>query len=441
MKHVKRYKGLIERIFWLINLRWVAIAGVCFTVFFVHSIFRIPLPVTRIYVVIAFLTAYNIIALAALKHLKRERPGYIAAAANRIANLQISLDLVCLTALIHFSGGVDNPFIFYFIFHVIIASILLSRLASFLQATLAIVLFCSIIFLEYLSVIPHYGLKIFGDHGLYNNLFYISGISFVFTSTLYISVYMATSISARLRRREKNLKEANELLAGKDRAKSRYVLRVTHDIKEHLAAIQGCIEPVTGGFVGPLNAKQMDMLLRANERTGKLLFFIRALLELSSIKLNEHAKRQPFSVSETVKNAVACVRPRAEHKGVILTSRVDASIGNIKGVQTYIEETISNILANAIKYTHKNGRVDLEVKDEGRTILIQIKDTGIGIPGDALPRIFDDFYRADNARKVEIDGSGLGLSIAKEVAERHNGKIWAASEEGRGSSFFIRLPK
>ncbi len=198
---------------------------------------------------------------------------------------------------------------------------------------------------------------------------------------------------------------------------------------------------MTTGITGPLNEKQLGLLKRAVERTDKLLFFVKALLGLSRIKLNGHEAMQYFKVSEAVKNALAYVKPRAEQKGVELTGRIDPAINKIKGVQSYIEETISNLLANSIKYTHKNGKVDLDVTCDEQSILIRIKDTGIGIPNKDLPLIFDEFYRATNARKVEKDGSGLGLSIAKEVAERHGGKIWVESEEGKGSSFYIRLPK
>jgi signal transduction histidine kinase len=100
-----------------------------------------------------------------------------------------------------------------------------------------------------------------------------------------------------------------------------------------------------------------------------------------------------------------------------------------------------NILANAVKYTPCNGKIDIRVNDKGNTILIQIKDTGIGIPNDELPKIFEEFFRASNAKEIEKDGTGLGLSIAKQVIERHNGKIWVESEKGKGSTFSIELPK
>src|SRR3989338_3050967 len=141
MDNLPRNEGLLERLYWLIRLRGIAVIGVISTVFFIGRTVKIPLPYPLLYSVAATLGAYNLFFLRYLNLIKR-RPAYtLDKPASRIANLQISLDLVNLTALLHFSGGVENPFIFYFIFHMIIASILLSRRASFMQATFAGLLF------------------------------------------------------------------------------------------------------------------------------------------------------------------------------------------------------------------------------------------------------------------------------------------------------------
>lgn len=244
-----------------------------------------------------------------------------------------------------------------------------------------------------------------------------------------------------LKKRQRSLKEMNALFIEKDHIKSEYVLRVTHDIKEHLAAIQSCIEPVTGGITGLLNERQMDLLQRAAERTGKLLFFIEALLEITRIKLSKELNLDYFSFKDMLSDCLAHIALRARDKNIYVNSTIEPSIDRIRGSKEYLQETVANLLANSVKYTPRGGKIDIDVKDKGNSVLIQIKDTGIGIPKDELPRIFEEFYRASNARQVEKDGTGLGLSIAKQVIERHNGKIWVESEEGKGSIFSIELPK
>ena len=336
---------LIERICWLIKLRWIAITGVVLTVLFAKQVLNAPLNNLSLYGVAAFLTIYNLIFTLHLKRLGKNKPVQLLLIANRIANVQISLDLLSLTMLIHFSGGIENPFIFYFIFHMIIASILLSRRASFLQATFAVFLFTLMVWLEYAGFLRHYCLKWFILSGLHTNKIYILGVSFVFISTLYLAAYMASSISVRLREREKSLKEANLLLEEKDRIKSEYVLRVSHDIKEHLAAVQSCVEPVASGITGALNSGQKDLLVRAKDRTDKLLFFVKALLEITRIKLSKNIEMGYFSFKDTVDNAIAFVEAKAKAKGIEMAFHMDSGIDLIYGAQIYIEETIANILA------------------------------------------------------------------------------------------------
>ncbi len=148
-----------------------------------------------------------------------------------------------------------------------------------------------------------------------------------------------------------------------------------------------------------------------------------------------------FSFKELLAEAIAQISLKSKDKNIAVISEVESSIDSICGSKEYIQETIVNILANAVKYTPCNGNIDITVNDQGNTILIKIKDTGIGIPKPEQPRIFDEFYRASNAKEVERDGTGLGLSIAKQVVQMHKGKIWAESEEGKGSTFIIELPK
>lgn len=434
----KPQEELIERLYWLIRLRWIAAAGVFFTVLFISRILKFSLPVFALYSVAILLGIYNLIFLLLLTRLKDKEPVIII---NRIANAQISLDLFSLAVLIHLSGGIENPFIFYFIFHMIIASILLSRRASFLQATFAASLFCLIVISEYFGGLSHYCLSRFIIHCQHNNPIYIAGVSFVFISTLYIAVYMATSISARLRQREKFLEEANALLKEKDRIKSEYVLRVSHDIKEHLSAIQATLEPVGMGMTGKLNPKQFDLVQRAIQRTAKLMSFVKALLEITHIKLSKEMKTGYFSFKDMLSETIAYVSAKAKDKNISVNSVVEPSIDRIRGIKEYIQEALINLLANSVKYTPSNGKIDIMVNDKGNSILITIADTGIGIPRDELPRIFEEFYRASNAKEVERDGTGLGLSIAKQIVEIHKGRIWAESEQGKGSTFSIELPK
>lgn len=441
MEKIKSENYLInEHIRWFIKLRWLAILGIVGAVYIAQKIIVIPLPALRLYGVAVFLVIYNtFFSFLVFKPRAKTSKGLLWT--NSIAYAQISLDLLSLAFLIHFSGGIENPFIFYFIFHMIIASILLSRRGAFLQATYAIFLFLFLVFLEYQGYVAHYCLKPIVPYCLHKETFYIFSVSVAFISTLYIAVYMASFISKQLKERERNLEKANKLLNEKDRIKSEYVLRVTHDIKEDLSTIQSCIEPVTEGITGQLNEKQLNLLQRAKKRSKSLIFYVNALLGITKMKLDKKFKTENFSFPQLIQDIAENITPRARNKNIEFTIDVDSSIKRIEGVRVYIQESILNILANAIKYTPKGGKVSLKLTDKENSFLIKIEDNGIGIPEDELEYVFDEFYRAQNAREQEKLGTGLGLAIAKQVIERHKGKIWVESKKGEGTIFYLELPK
>jgi len=114
---------------------------------------------------------------------------------------------------------------------------------------------------------------------------------------------------------------------------------------------------------------------------------------------------------------------------------------NKEGIRIYLEEAISNLLVNSVKYTPEGGDVRLLAEDKGDTVRITIRGTGIGIPRDEVLHIFEEFFRAKNVKQIEVQGTGLGLSIAKEIVEMHKGRIWFESKENKGTSFYIELPK
>ena len=440
MEPVSQNARLAKRALWLINLRWIASVCLFAATFFFGSVLGISMNQTGLYCLVALLASYNVVILLILRRVTRNLDEVPYSAVKRIINFQICADLVILTFLLHFSGGVENPFVFYFVFHMIIASILLSVRESYFQATFAVVLFGSLVLLEYKGVVFHYCLEGFVPGCVVHDSFYALGTFFVFTTVLYLVVYIASYIAVRLRLAERSQKQANSLLLKKDRIKDEYVLRVTHDIKGHLAAIQSCIGVVSSQMVGPLVGKQEEFVNRAHERTKKLTVFVRTLLRLTQMRLSDTIEKESFSISETVRNAVAGASARAESKNISLSCHVDPSVADLFGNQFSIEESISNLIFNAVKYTPENGHVDVEVSSGEGTAVVKVSDSGIGIPEEELPRVFDEFYRASNARKVERDGTGLGLSIVKYIVERHGGRIEVENNEGCGTTFRLTLP-
>ncbi len=243
-----------------------------------------------------------------------------------------------------------------------------------------------------------------------------------------------------LEKKEKALREANAQLKEKDRIKDEYVARVTHDIKGHLAAITSCLYVAAAESSGTLNDKQSDFLGRANRRTAQLTDFVKELLNLTQMRLSGQVRMEAFSLSDTITKALGAVTRKAEDKSITVTSSVDPTIDRITGDEFSINEMITNLLFNAVKYTPEGKTIQLEAARHEDHIRIDITDTGIGIPADEIENVFEEFFRASNAKKSEKDGTGLGLSLVKQIVERHGGTISVRSEEGRGSTFTVTLP-
>jgi signal transduction histidine kinase len=430
---------LIKRAYWLIKLRWIAIAGVCLATFFAHNIMGVSVEDVPLYCVAAALVLENIISLLLLKRIIGA--SFNNAPIKKIINFQITADLVALTILLHYSGGIENPIIIYFVFHMIIASILLSVRESYLQATLAVFLISLLAVLEYKGIIPHHCLEGFVTCNMPQGIFNVLGHVFILATTLYLVVYMTSSISIQLRNQEEAYRQANIQLQQKDRIKDEYVLQLTHDIKGHLAAIQSCLSVLANGIAGPLSEQQADFVSRTHDRTKKLTKFVKALLRLTEMRLSDKFERDFFSLKDTVSIAIESVKTKTEDKNITLSSSIEPTVDKVFGNQFSIEEAITNLLLNSIKYTPTNGTVQVQVKDNGETVLVEISDTGIGIPANEIDKVFDEFFRASNARRVERDGTGLGLSIAKQTIQRHGGHIWVESQEGKCTKISFTLPK
>ena len=142
-----------------------------------------------------------------------------------------------------------------------------------------------------------------------------------------------------------------------------------------------------------------------------------------------------------IQSALEQARVRADDQRLRLTSTVEGHAFEVCGDHLSIEETVTNLILNAIKYSPEETSVEVRAVEDAGHICVSIRDEGIGIPEDELPSIFDEFYRASNARAREKDGTGLGLSIARQIVERHGGKIWAQSELGKGTTVTFSLPK
>jgi signal transduction histidine kinase len=446
---------LSQRIYWLIQLRWLASSAVIYGTFVFTAVFGVRLDPLPLYLIGAAIAVYNSFFTVGIKW-SEAAPGNSQLAQARImANAQIITDLFFLTLLIHFSGGAENPLAFYFIFHVIIASILLSRQATFLQATVAFVFYSGMVLGEYTGIIPHVDLFEPAHSAEIHDGLFVATILLAFGSTLYLAAYMATSIMGRLRARDNEIlglsqqleRKAHELemaydqLSKLEQIKSQHMGRVSQEMRPPLAAIQNSLRGALDGQAGELPAPQRELIARAERRIRGLLALVGDLLILSRARdARLFTNRRAVSPLEIVNKVMATQSPVATSLGVILSVNAPLSTPAMFTDPEALEQLLSNLLSNAINYTPNGGKVELEVDVLGDNIRFRVTDTGIGIPSAEIPKVFNEFYRAENARRYSEDGTGLGLSIVRSIVDTHGGQIDLESQVGIGTTVTVVLP-
>ena len=475
--------ALVARIGLFVRARWIAVAGVIIATLLATRVFNISFPTLPVYIVCACMVWYNLVLFFQARSLNAEASGSpspnatvslvrlltipkatspLIDKARATGNIHIVLDLVALAMLLHFTGGIENPFIFLFVFHVISAGILLHYRAAYVLATSAIFLVILLVGLEYSGVIPHVHLEGFASAGLYKQGTYILGVLIALATLLFGSAYMVAHISGQLRKRQREvvalqeaglrkkteeLEEANEeLIRLEERRKNllRFLSIASHDLKAPLSAVQSYLRVMLGGFVGEMVEKQRHMVERSDYRITELLELISDLLDISRIEGGQIIREVgKVSLSQVVEDSVENVRGLAKEWKIGLKVEMLKSLPQIKASGTRLQQVITNLLTNAIKFTPEKGKVKLRVTEREGDTQVEVLDTGVGISAEDLPKIFDDFYRSNDTEQV---GTGLGLSIAKRIVEAHGGRIWAESpnpedELTRGSKFTFTLPK
>jgi len=220
-----------------------------------------------------------------------------------------------------------------------------------------------------------------------------------------------------------------------------FVANVSHELRTPLAAVIGALETLA-------DAKQDDEVRErfldiANRNAARLQAIVSDLLDLSSIEAEgDRMALEPVRVDAPLRTAASALVGAAESKGVRLELPPASTTPiQVNGNSQRLEQVFTNLLENAIKYTPRGGRVSARVRAGAREVSVDVEDTGVGIPAQHLPRVFERFYRVDRSRSRDMGGTGLGLAIVKHVLRAHGGQVSVQSEEGRGTTFTVTLPR
>jgi len=222
-----------------------------------------------------------------------------------------------------------------------------------------------------------------------------------------------------------------------DQIKSDFVNTVSHDLRSPLTAILGYAELIERA--GPINDLQRDFVQRVQVSVHNITVLVDDLLNLGRIEAGFDARKENVQIERVAQLIVESYRSQIDMKKQHLEIDMPQTMPSVYGNPVQLRQMLENLLDNAIKYTPNGGKITLRGRLEHNQIILQVIDTGIGIPSRDLPYVFDKFYRASNCN-TEISGSGLGLAIVRSIVESHSGRVWVESASGAGSTFTIVLP-
>jgi signal transduction histidine kinase len=238
----------------------------------------------------------------------------------------------------------------------------------------------------------------------------------------------------------REIEDKSRQIEAANQHKSEFLANMSHELRTPLNAIIGFSEVLGERMFGELNEKQAEYTDDILSSGHHLLSLINEILDLSKVE----AGRMELELSKfdlTIENARTFVRERATKHGITLDVAIDERLGEFIGDERKIKQILLNLLSNAVKFTPEGGRIGIEARQVDGSVEISVSDTGIGITPEDQPKIFEEFRQVgfDYAHKVE--GTGLGLTLAKKFVALHGGKIWVGSEVGKGSTFTFTLPE
>ncbi len=228
-----------------------------------------------------------------------------------------------------------------------------------------------------------------------------------------------------------------------DNLKSSFVANVSHELRTPLVAMEKSIALILSKEAGPITETQEQFLSVAQRNMKRLSNLINDLLNLSKLEAGKlELKRDFVPVERVIAESIEALNGWAKAKSVEIVKKIQNGLPQANVDPERIIQVLNNLIGNAIKFTPQNGAITVEaLSRDARTVEVSVKDTGVGIAKENLGRVFDKFYQVGGERiATDISGTGIGLSIAKEIVELHGGKVWAESEKGQGAKFSFTLP-
>lgn len=242
----------------------------------------------------------------------------------------------------------------------------------------------------------------------------------------------------RIEEEARRLAQEKEMLEELDRVKSAFMRKVAHELRAPIAAIESFMNSLLEGYGSPETQRLMQK--RAAQRSSELLDLVDDLLNLSRIKdVKLESAKQEVCLKSVLDQVLSLHGPEAEKKEITIDLACE-TCPPIVADPAHIKQLWTNLISNAIKYTPDGGRIDVRLFPQDGIIVGEVADTGIGIAEADQPRLFEEFFRTEQAKAFAQHGTGLGLSIVKQIIQEYGGDIQVESELGQGTKFTFRLP-
>jgi len=430
---------------WFIRVRWIVIlvftiTGLAFLFFGERlATIGVSLSSTSLFVLAGILVAANVVFRFLSSGFRPDTP------VRRVKiNIwsQIILDLAAVTAIVYLTGSTDSFVPFAYLFHIALACIFLPPKQSLLVLVSAVVLYSALVCLEYGGVIPELGMyqEAAGratTAGSFRRL--VQSVTWVIVC--FVVWYLIATLSNAVRRRDRQLELMNRQLMDVHEEMNRQMLVITHDLKAPFSGIESNIEVLRVRFWDDLPDKVQTIIDRINSRSEVLRQRIDSILmlgELRSQSIDKDTEVVEFDVVEVIQSVIENLRDRARERDVTIDLELDSCLVTTDRQKLLV--LFENLISNAISYSQEGGSVEVDGVRSGSTIDIRVVDHGIGIREDALPHIFEEYFRSREAARFNRSSTGLGLAIVKEIASHLDLRISVESAEGTGTTFRASIP-
>ncbi|OHD74926.1 MAG: hypothetical protein A2177_11215 [Spirochaetes bacterium RBG_13_68_11] len=435
---VADYSTVNRVVRWFINLRWIAAGGVLAALGVAVAFTRLELPFPVLFLLSVILACVNATYWLFFHVLRREQlaQGELAA----FLSVQVVGDYLLLFFLIYFTGFLENPLVFFFVFHTLLTAYLFRTGTALVFAGGLVAVFAATVGAEYAGLIPHHALFPSADPAAYVLQLPLRGAGLA--GTIAISAYLMTSIKRRIAEKGRRVEIELDRYKTLDRVKSNFLLQVTHELRGPLAAINGYHEMIARGITGESTPRTLETIGKASRRTDNLLTMIDEMIDFAYMTADLRPKLEaaPLAVAELIGETLDSCSALADTKRMRVQTHCPPGL-ELRANRDLMRVILANLLTNALKYSPEGSTVTITAGADGGEVCLMVKDEGIGIPPEELDRIFEEFYRTRRARELERDGTGLGLSILKMAVEDLGGRIAVTSEVDKGSSFFVYLPQ